>query len=627
MGQRCGFTNNRLVEMKPGMLLIPILLPTLMAVMAIFIPGRARKVRERISVACAVFLLYFGFRLFFLKNLELSIPWLGYGIDFELRLYPFSSFILLGLSGFLFLIVLYSIAKMANAPRHREYYAYVFLTAAFANGAVLANNFVPLVFFWEGLLLTLYGLITIGGGQSHRTAVKSFLIGGFCDFCMIMGIGILWHLTRTLRMSDVSIVPTGLGAAAFILMMTGAIGKAGAMPFHTWIPDAAIDAPVTVMAFIPAAFEKLLGIYLLARISLDFFKLEVNGPLCIVLMTVGAATIVLAVFMALIQKDLKKLLSFHAVSQVGYMILGIGTGIPIGIAGGIFHMINHAMYKCGLFLSAGSVEHRLGTTELKKLGGLRKEMPVTALGFTVCALAISGVWPLNGFISKEMVFHGALVAAWVGAIFTFASFLKAGHSVFLGPRNPELPKTRESEGTILIPILVLASLCVLFGVYNPLPLKSFIEPILEGRAGTAGHLDFSRHALDLFNPVAGISILCLLAALGIHLYGWNRANKRAHLASEVIHNLPVLKTLYRWSEARVFDGYEQGIRFLKLLSRALYTGVDRTVDFFYEKTVTAVGKALSQVLKKAHNGHYANYLAWCISGLAVIVWVLHRLMR
>ncbi len=278
--------------------------------------------------------------------------------------------------------------------------------------------------------------------------------------------------------------PHGLTAAAFILMMIGAIGKAGAMPFHTWIPDAALDAPVTFMAFMPASFEKLLGIYLLARISLDFFVLKVGSPMALVLLIIGAATIVLAVFMALIQKDFKKLLSFHAISQVGYMILGIGTAIPIGIAGGIFHMINHAMYKTGLFLSAGSVEHRTGTTELKKLGGLAREMPWTAFGFSVCALAISGVWPLNGFVSKEMVFHGALetgypifaIAAWVGAIFTFASFLKAGHSVFFGPRSTEVPKTRESEWPIVLPILILAALCITFGVYNKLPLENFIQP-------------------------------------------------------------------------------------------------------------------------------------------------------
>jgi NADH-quinone oxidoreductase subunit L len=624
--------------MKPETLLIPVLLPAIAAIVNLIVPKPGRNAREIFSTAGAALILYCGFRLFLMRDLEWSVPWLGSGIDFELRLYSFSRFILLGLSGFLFLIVLYSTVKMANAPRKREYYAYLFLTSALANGAALANNFVLLVFFWEGLLLTLYGLITLGGRQAHRTAVKSFIISGFCDFCMILGIGILWTLTNTLRMSDVAlnpVHPAGLGTAAFILMMIGAIGKAGAMPFHTWIPDAALDAPVTVMAFIPAAFEKLLGIYLLARISLDFFVLEPNSPMSIVLMTIGAATIVLAVFMALIQKDFKKLLSFHAVSQVGYMVLGIGTGIPVGIAGGIFHMINHAMYKCGLFLSAGSVEHRLGTTELKKLGGLRREMPITALGFTVCALAISGVWPLNGFVSKEMVFHGVLqtghkifaVAAWVGVIFTFASFLKAGHSVFFGPRNPEAKETKENEAPITIPILVLAALCVLFGVYNQLPLKSFIEPIFEGRIRMAGHLDFSRHALDLFNPIAGISILCLLIALGIHWFGWKRAQKKAYLASEIIHNLPVVKNLYQWSEARFFDLYEHGIRFLKGLSHVLFVGIDRNIDFFYERAITAVGKALGGILKKAHNGHYANYLAWCISGLAVIVWAINRLVR
>jgi NADH-quinone oxidoreductase subunit L len=418
-------------------------------------------------------------------------------------------------------------------------------------------------------------------------------------------------------------------------MMIGAIAKAGAMPFHTWIPDAAVDAPVSFMAFLPASIEKLLGIYLLARISLDFFKLQVNSPLCILLMIIGAVTIVLAVFMALVQKDFKKLLSFHAISQVGYMILGIGTGIPIGIAGGIFHMINHAMYKCGLFLSSGSVEHRTGTTELKKLGGLKNEMPITAIGFTVCALAISGVWPLNGFVSKEMVFHGALetgytifaIAAWVGAIFTFASFLKAGHSVFLGPRKQEIPKTKESESPIFIPIIILALLCIIFGIFNKLPLKLFIEPILEGHVEPGQPLNFSAHALSLFNPVAGISILCLLIALAIHFYGWNRAGKQANLASELIHKLPGLKSLYDWSEARIFDIYEQGIKFLRGLARILYVWIDRPIDYFYEKIVTVTGRTFTGILSAAHNGNYANYLAWCIAGLVALVWAISGLLK
>ena len=526
---------------------------------------------------------------------------------------------------------------MKDDPKAREYYGYVFLAAAMANGAVLADNFVPLVFFWEGLLVTIYGLITIGRkATSNRTAVKAFIISGLCDFCMILGIGILWTITGTLKMSAVSVRPEGIAVLAFIMMMIGAIGKAGAMPFHTWIPDAAVDAPVGFMAFMPAAFEKLLGIYLLARITLDLFTLEKGSGLSLVLMIIGAATIVLAVMMALVQKDFKRLLSYHAVSQVGYMILGIGTAVPIGIAGGIFHMINHAMYKCGLFLSAGSVEHRTGTTELKKLGGLAREMPLTAAGFTVCALAISGVWPLNGFVSKEMVFHGALesgsvifaVAAWVGAIFTFASFLKAGHAVFFGPRSKEVAATKESPAPIVIPILVLAVLCITFGVFNKLPLENFIQPILAGHveAGARPRLHVPRPGRLQSRWPGSPSSACSSPSGSTPTAG-RRAGRRPYLASEPVHKFPGLRQMYDLAEARVFDLYEQGIKFIQGLSWVLFKGIDRPIDFFFEKVVTAVGRAFTGIMSKAHNGQYANYLAWSVGGLVVVASIITLLLK
>jgi NADH-quinone oxidoreductase subunit L len=317
------------------------------------------------------------------------------------------------------------------------------------------------------------------------------------------------------------------------------------------------------------------------------------------------------------------------------MMLGIGTAVPIGIAGGIFHMINHAMYKSGLFLAAGSVEQQAGTTELKKLGGLAKAMPLTALGFIVCAAAISGIWPLNGFVSKEMVFHGSYetgytiftIAAWLGAILTFASFLKAGHSVFFGPRSMEAAEVKESKSPITIPILSLAALCVLFGVYNQLPLKLFIQPILAGRVEAGAHIDFTAHALAVFNPIALISMGCLLIALALHIFGFKRGGNKAHMASEPIHHLPVLHTLYDLAEARVFDLYEQGIKFLQGLSQLLFKFVDRPIDAFFEKIVVGVGRAATGVLKAAHNGYYANYLAWTIGGLVLIVWAIGALLR
>jgi formate hydrogenlyase subunit 3/multisubunit Na+/H+ antiporter MnhD subunit len=618
--------------MTSDTLLFPILLPLVLGVLVLLVPSRWKGLTGILALLGTAGLLYVDARLFACADLALSYPWVEGIISFDLRLSALSRFILLWIGIFGFLICLYSLVKMRDRDRLGEYYGYYLLTLAAAGGAVLADNFLVLLFFWEALLPTLYTLITLGTKDSPRTALKSLLITAVCDFCLVLGVCILWSLNGSASMSLPAVAPDGLAAASFLLMMVGAVGKAGAMPFHTWIPDAALDAPVTVMAFLPASLEKLLGIYLLARICLDFFALEVHSVLSIVLMTVGAFTIVLAVLMALIQKDFKKLLSFHAISQVGYMILGIGTATPVGIAGGIFHMINHAIYKSGLFLSAGSVEHRTGTTELKKLGGLFRELPVTAVGFAVCALAISGVWPLNGFVSKEMIFHGSLetgyaifaVAAWVGAVFTFASFLKAGHAIFLGPRSKEVPAVKESQGAMLLPLLTLAFFCILFGVANSVPLNAFIQPVLEGHLSAGEHLDLTGHALDIFNPVALVSIGMLAVGLCIHLFGWYRAQKRAYLASEIIHRIPLLSTFYRWSEERRLDLYEQGVKLLRAFSNAVFRTVDRPIDAVYEKGFVGTGKLIVRGLRSAHNGLYPNYLAWCLAGFAallILLWI------
>ena len=198
----------------------------------------------------------------------------------------------------------------------------------------------------------------------------------------MLGIGIVGAQANTLEMSKIHLNTIGINGVAFVLMMIGAMAKAGAMPFHTWIPDAAIDAPLPLMAFLPAALEKLLGIYLVARIALDFFS--ISPGMQIFMMTVGAVTIILAVMMALVQSNFKRLLSYHAISQVGYMILGIGTGIPLAIAGGLFHMINHAIYKSCLFLTGGAVEKQTGTTEIDRTGWLGQTDALNLCGFYNC---------------------------------------------------------------------------------------------------------------------------------------------------------------------------------------------------------------------------------------------------
>ncbi len=614
--------------MNPALLSLPILMPVAAGLVCLLISDRAKMVKEWITILVAAANLVVAILLFG-KVADFTYPWIEtWGISFSLRLYQFSSFIVLASAGFGLLIAIYSAASMKGKPKLRSYYSYVLITLGFVDGAVLANNLILLLVFWEGLLLVLYGMIALGGPNSRetsKTAVKAFVIAGVTDLCMMAGIIILIGLAATSTMSDIRVSASGLGAFAFVLIMIGAISKAGSMPFHSWIPDAAVDAPLTFMAFVPAALEKLLGIYLLARVSLDFFAIQPGSGLSLTMMIIGCVTILLAVGMALVQKDYKRLLSFHAISQVGYMILGIGTALPIGIVGGLFHMINHAMYKSGLFLSAGSVEKQTGTTDLNKLGGLARNMPITFACFLVTAASISGVPPFNGFFSKELVYDGALESGWIfyaaallGSLLTAASFLKLGHAAFLGPRAKEHEGVKEAPWAMLVPMLALASLCILFGVYNPLPIDNLIAPIVAGRGLALPVQGFSGF------PANGMlvlgTVIVLAVALLNHLYGVRKSGSGLG-AVDHIHHAPGLRSVYGVAEKGLLDPFNIGMALVRGFSRVAWW-IDRGIDWFQDTGVVAVTKLLSVGARKAHNGRYSRYILWSLAGAAgILVWM------
>jgi formate hydrogenlyase subunit 3/multisubunit Na+/H+ antiporter MnhD subunit len=408
-------------------------------------------------------------------------------------------------------------------------------------------------------------------------------------------------------------------------LMIGAISKAGSMPFHSWIPDAAIDAPLPFMAFLPAALEKLLGIYFLARISLDMFQLAPDSGLSIMLMSIGVVTILLAVMMALIQKDYKKLLSYHAISQVGYMILGIGTMVPAGIVGGLFHMINHAMYKSGLFLTAGSVEKQSGTTDLNKLGGLAGKMPLTFACFLVCAASISGVPPFNGFFSKELVYDGALergvifyVLAVAGSFFTAASFLKLGHAAYFGKRNREHDRVREAPLSMLVPMLVIAGMCILFGVYNALPLHNLIQPAvgvdrLEGHSFAGWPQNFA---------IVIISVVVLIAAWINHVFGVEKAGSGIK-AVDHIHHAPGLSWIYARAEKGMFDPYTIGAAVTAAFALICWW-IDRAVNWLYDGLAVNTVLFFSSWIRRRQPVNYPGYLVWSLVGMALVVLFLIR---
>jgi NADH-quinone oxidoreductase subunit L len=604
--------------MNTNILLLPIIIPLFAAVLILAVRQRFGGFREAVSLAATGLTLIIAVALF-KQELTYSLGWAGFGMEFILRLYHFSAFILLATAMFAFLITLYCCSFMQGKNYLNQFYSYLLISVAMVSGAVLADNLVLMLFFWEGLLLTLFGLIALGGKEAFKTATKAFIIVGVSDLCLMIGIGIVWYLTGTLTISKIGVPLNALGSTAFILLMVGAISKAGSMPFHSWIPDAAVDAPVPFMAFLPASLEKLLGIYLLARISLDMFKLTTDSWLSILLMSIGAITIVLAVMMALIQKDYKRLLSYHAISQVGYMILGIGTCLPVGIIGGLFHMINNALYKSCLFLTAGSVEKQTGTTSLNRLGGLWSKMPVTFVCFLIAAVSISGVPPFNGFFSKEMVYDGAIergsifyLAAILGAFFTAASFLKLGHSVFLGKRNQENENIKEAAWPMLIPMMVIASVCIIFGVYNRFPLGSFIEPVLGGQK-PAEH--FTGNTMLIV-----ITVVVLAGALLHHIIA-AKVMGGGSKAADHIHHAPVLSGIYDRAEKKYFDPYDISLRIINKISKILLS-LDRWIDWLYDGLSVRLVGLFSNEVKSAHTGNYSLYLIWSLLGSIIILIVM-----
>ncbi len=472
--------------------------------------------------------------------------------------------------------------------------------------------------------------------NASYTAKKAFIIIGGTDALMLLGVALIWRLTGSLQMDEVSIaLNTKVAVLAYMCLAAGAFAKAGAMPFHTWVPDTAEDAPTPVTAFLPASLDKLLGIYFLARITLDMFKM--SAAVNTFLMIVGSITIVAAVMMALIQHDLKRLLGYHAVSQVGYMVLGIGTGNPIGIAGGLFHMLNHAIYKSCLFLSGGAVEKEARTTDLEKLGGFGKIMPITFITFLIASLAISGIPPFNGFASKWMIYQGIiktadngnnlwiiwLIAAMFGSALTLASFMKLIHAVFLGqpankqPRSSEvlikaesmINKRRETSPTMWIPQVFLAVLCVIFGVFAyRIPLRMFIFPSLEEKIEFFGIWNASLATILIIVGVAVGIIVYLLGTIRKTreteaFIGGEILEKQSNMRVsgtefyDTIKNIRPLSIIYKLAERKVFDIYDIG----------------SIITFRFNK-----------ILSYIHNGVLLTYLAWCFLCMIILFYILLR---
>ena len=613
-------------------LCIAVFLPLAVGFVMLFLPGRWRLLSQLLAIvvcglAFVLSILIFKFGPAAYEGYAFKIAGIDLSLSFAAE--PLNKFILVFAMGFGVLITLYSLKAMAQARRFTEYYGAILLTIGGSAGVLLSDNLLLLLIFWEIVTASLYILITTGGKYSNFAATKSFAMIAASDAALLIGILMIWVQSGSFSISSIHL-PTDSTPAiiAFLLLMLAAVTKAGAMPLHTWLPTSGQYAPTSVMALLPAAIDKLLGIYLLVLIVRKLFVMQ-SSALQVVLAVIGAATIIIAVMVAMVQHDLKKLLSYHAISQVGYMVLGIATLTPVGIAGGLFHMLNNAVYKCCLFLCGGAVEQTAGTAELDKLGGLGRKMPVTFAACLIAALSISGIPPFNGFVSKWMIYQGViqmpsaqadvaarlwpvwLVCAMFGSALTLASFVKVLHSAFLSRLPDNLSGAREVSRFQTVPMVVLAALCVLFGVFYYVPLDNFIYPALGIQPGTV-MIGTWESGLASILIIAGIVIGLLILAVG-------------RIAAKT-------RIVPTWTCGEVLPNEQMiipGTHFYKTVSsmgglRQMYASQEKGWFDLYDQT-GRLGLAFTGLLRWLHCGILPMYLTWVTLGLLIILFVVCRI--
>ena len=390
---------------------------------------------------------------------------------------------------------LFSVPYMRLYTAKSHYYALFLLMVAGMNGVALTGDLFNLFVFMEIAAIASYALVAFGCEHEELEAsFKYTVLGGMASAFILIGIALIYGMAGTLNMAHLADRLKALGpgrppvALALAFFVCGFSLKAALVPFHAWLPDAHPAAPAPVSAMLSGVVIKALGVYALIRLIFNVFG--ATAELLQGLRWLGVISMVAGVLLAIGQWDMKRLFAYHSISQIGYVALGVGLGTPLGIAGGLFHLLNHSLFKSLLFLNGGAVEYATGTRDLKRLGGLSAHMPVTAGTSLVASLSIAGIPPFNGFWSKLLIVlacldsrhFGAAAVAVLVSLMTLASFLKVQKYAFFEAVSPVTVRAREVPTLMRVAMLILAALCV---VTSLLVLAGVESPFLIGPAAEA----------------------------------------------------------------------------------------------------------------------------------------------
>ena len=554
------------------------------------------------------------------------IPWISAGllhINFSFVLDQLSLVMLLVVPGVGFLIHVYSVGYMGDDKGYARYFSYLNLFLFFMTVLVLAGNALVMFVGWEGVGLASY--LLIGFYFQKKSAAdagkKAFIVNRIGDFGFLIGMFLLVANFGTLTFSEIgaklNATPAWQGGVLTIIalcLMLGAAGKSAQLPLYIWLPDA-MEGPTPVSALIHAATMVTAGVYMVARTHVLFD----HSPVALgVVATVGAATAIFAATIALVQNDIKRVLAYSTISQLGYMFLGCGVA---AYSAAIFHLMTHAFFKALLFLAAGSVIHAIGgEQDLRKMGGLRKKLPLTFAVTTVGVLAIAGIFPFAGFFSKDAILYAAFLQGTNGKILWFVGLLTAlltafymfrlWYLTFLGESRSENVHAHECPWSMRGPLVILAVLSVCGGWIGMEHFGAFLAPSVGVLPTETGNW-----RLELI-----LSVVAVLVAIE----GWMIADKfyRRKLTKPAQY-AAALPGTYNLLVNKYFVDEFYGAVVVKPLLAISKFFLEWVVDFGIlggaAWLLGGIATFAGAILQRWQSGNLRSYAAWLAAGAAAVL--------
>jgi NADH-quinone oxidoreductase subunit L len=579
---------------------------------------------------------------------EASVPWIemkGIVIDVGFLVDPLSALMLIVVSFVSLLVQVYSLGYMADEERFRWYYGAIALFTAAMLGVVLSDGWLLMYMCWEVMGLASYLLIGFWFETevASKAATKAFMVTRFGDVGFGLALAVMWFAAGTFTFEAVfKLVESGGWAgpslvAATLLLFMGAMGKSAQFPLHIWLPDA-MAGPTPGSALIHAATMVAAGVYLVAR---SFPLFEANPQTLTVVATIGTITAVMAALIAMAQDDIKKVLAYSTISQLGLMMLALGVGSWVAA---VFHLMTHAFFKALLFLAAGSVIHGTHTQDVREMGGLWRKMPWTTATWVIGALSLAGIPPLAGFWSKDEILLAALHSGQTG--FLIAGVLVAALTAFYMGRITFLAffaepgsmsksdHAHESHWVMTAPLVILATLAVVVGLVGS-PLTDYALGKYLGEH-VAGGMNYALAAIAVGAALAGIGYAWLMYQRGKANPDWYMRNRtiatvltRHFWIDEVFQRAVVAPTMViagvlRRVEAEVVDSVVGAFGRLGLFVSSLLARFDRGV---VDGAVDGLGNAViegGRETRKIETGNVQTYLLLLAASIVVLLLVFAR---